>query len=52
MKKIIPCGRERQYGDEQFSMIRVELLATYERLQQTGNLQAGQKIFMQQGSLW
>ena len=29
MKKIIPCGLERQYGDEQFSIIRVEPLATY-----------------------
>ena len=52
MKKISPCGRERQYGDERFSMIRVEALATFERLQQTGNLLAGQKMFMQQGRLW
>ena len=52
MKKIIPCVLERQYGDEQFSIIRVEPLATYERLQQAGNLLAGQKMFMQQGSLW
>ena len=52
MKKIIPCGRERQYGGERFSMVRVETLATFERLQQTGNLLAGRKMFMRQGSLW
>jgi hypothetical protein len=33
-------------------MIRVEALATFERLQQTGNLLIGHKMFMQQGSLW
>jgi hypothetical protein len=52
MKKIIPCDRERQYGDERFTMIRVMALVTFERLQLAGNLLAGQKMFMQKGSLW